>query len=200
MLRITEGRFRRADYVVLSVTDTGTGIATDDLTHIFEPFFTTKDVGKGTGLGLATVHGIVAQSRGYVYAESTLGQGASFTVLLPAAAPPDDAVTTTVAAGEPMSRAPLILLVEDEPTVRELLSRVLKETGYEVLQAQHGGEALALLKERGREGGARGDRYRDAGHRWKGVRCSRLGAYFRTCRSVWMSGHPSDITFGLVQR
>ena len=82
------------------MTDTGSGIAADHLAHIFEPFFTTKGVGKGTGLGLATVHGVVAQSQGYVYAETATGRGTCFTVLLPAAtAPAGSSAATRAGAG-----------------------------------------------------------------------------------------------------
>jgi two-component system cell cycle sensor histidine kinase/response regulator CckA len=134
-------------YAELVVVDSGTGIPPEALPNIFEPFFTTKDVGKGTGLGLATVHGIVTQSRGAVWAESTLGKGAAFHVLLPLAAAPDiplAAAPGTTPAGESRGR---VLVVEDEDHVRQLLVRMLTEAGFDVVQARHGGEALERLAE-----------------------------------------------------
>jgi PAS domain S-box-containing protein len=136
-------------YVELVVTDTGEGIPPEHLTHIFEPFFTTKEVGKGTGLGLATVHGIVTQSQGYVYAETGAGEGARFTVLLPAAAPPAGANAAGGNGADLAASAPTVLLVEDEDSVRGVLARILVDEGFRVLQARHGREALALLAEYG---------------------------------------------------
>jgi two-component system, cell cycle sensor histidine kinase and response regulator CckA len=126
---------RPGPYVVLAVSDTGHGMSPETMGHIFEPFYTTKPVGKGTGLGLATVYGIIKQSNGYVWAYSEPGQGATFKVYLPlaqAAASSAEAMTPPPhAAGEQ------VLLVEDEPAVREY--------GYQVREASDGGEALELL-------------------------------------------------------
>ncbi|MBK8004745.1 MAG: response regulator [Gemmatimonadetes bacterium] len=134
-------------YAVLDVTDSGTGIPADVLPHIFEPFFTTKAAGQGTGLGLATVFGIVQQHRGTIHVRSTPGQGTSFELLLPCV------VADPATAGGGASRAlerpatETVLLVEDEPAVRRLTSRVLERRGYRVLTAAHGREALRLWQE-----------------------------------------------------
>ena len=136
-------------YVCLSVTDSGTGIPADILPHIFEPFFTTKDATKGTGLGLATVYGIVQQHHGWVTVESELGKGATFHVGLPAS-------KTTVAdkCAEPQERklprgTETILLVEDESSVRVLVRNVFERHGYRVLEADSGHAALAVWREHG---------------------------------------------------
>jgi signal transduction histidine kinase/ActR/RegA family two-component response regulator len=133
------------EYVLLSVSDTGEGMSPETKAHIFEPFFTTKDVGKGTGLGLATVYGVVKQSGGFVWVDSVLGQGSTFEIYLPqssdAAAKPDkDATPLPIARG-----SETILVVEDEADVRELTCEFLKVSGYSVLSARNGIEALELL-------------------------------------------------------
>ena len=136
-----EGRTGR--FVCLSIKDTGCGIESKTLPHIFEPFFTTKPVGKGTGLGLATVYGIVKQHQGWVEVESQIGRGTTFNVFLPndgaVAGTPEEAGLETSRGG-----TETILVVEDELPVRELVCRVLKECGYGVLQAATGAEALKV--------------------------------------------------------
>ncbi|HEX5182977.1 MAG TPA: response regulator [Allosphingosinicella sp.] len=133
------------DYTALRVTDTGTGIAQHLLPKIFEPFFTTKEVGKGTGLGLSTVYGIVKQSGGFIFAESTEGQGTSFVIYLPVhraeAAAPRRAKEK---AGE-LWGSGTVLLVEDESTVRAVAERALTRHGYIVLTAENGEAALEIL-------------------------------------------------------
>ena len=130
--------------VHLSVSDTGTGIDPAQLERIFEPFYTTKDVGLGTGLGLATVHGIVTQSGGRVDVTSQPGLGSTFTVLLPAA--PDDRTDEPVEhRNEPsLGGHETLLLCEDEAAVRQLVELILAGAGYTVLTAATPADALAL--------------------------------------------------------
>jgi PAS domain S-box-containing protein len=131
-------------YVMLTVSDTGCGMDEQTQQHLFEPFFTTKEVGKGTGLGLATVYGIINQSGGQIEVESAPGQGAAFRIFLPAVAPP--ARHGDRAAGEASVRSgrETVLLVEDEEGVRSLARLVLQRNGYTVLEAPTGAEALAV--------------------------------------------------------
>ena len=133
-------------HVELAVADTGTGMDTETLAHLFEPFYTTKDKGKGTGLGLATVYGIVAQSGGDVLVESELEHGSRFRVLLPLV---EAAKAKDEPAAEPQLALPgaeTILLVEDEDTIRKLVRDVLTRGGYTVLVAPGGEAALELLR------------------------------------------------------
>ncbi|MCW5799043.1 MAG: response regulator [Nitrospira sp.] len=133
-------------YVTLVVEDTGCGIDAETLAHIFEPFFTTKEFEKGTGLGLATVYGIVKESRGYIDVTSQPGRGSRFTVMLPRVQ------SQTSDAEQPAASRPLpatcatILLVEDDEGIRRLVSAVLRDQGYEVLAAADGVEALQMLQ------------------------------------------------------
>ena len=139
-------------YALVSVIDTGHGMDEATLDQLFEPFFTTKPAGLGTGLGLATVYGIVKQSGGYVWAESTPGEGTTFTVGLPLvvgapAAAEDPAADVDV----PVEPGGTVLVVEDEEGVRQLAGRVLGGRGYRVLQASNGLEALAMLGRAGED-------------------------------------------------
>lgn len=137
-------------FVVLSVRDTGIGMDEATKARIFEPFFTTKDVGKGSGLGLATVYGLVEQCGGSIQVESTVGAGSTFRIRLPrlrADAPVATAATTVPAAG---GRGERVLLVEDEPLVRRLLEQLLMRAGYQTVSAADASEALARI-ERERE-------------------------------------------------
>jgi two-component system cell cycle sensor histidine kinase/response regulator CckA len=133
-------------YVSLSVTDTGIGMPEDILTHAFEPFFTTKEIGKGTGLGLATVYGIVKQSGGHIHVESAPGQGTTFSVYLPRMAdkaPPAESEASRLKAARGTET---VLLVEDEDKVRALGCLILRSNGYTVLEARNGPDALAVAE------------------------------------------------------
>jgi PAS domain S-box-containing protein len=133
-------------YVCLSVTDTGSGIPSDILPRIFEPFFTTKEVGKGTGLGLATVFGIVKQHRGWLTVDSAPGVGSTFKVFLPALTT-GNAPTTLAAPPRPGGGTETILLAEDDPAVRKAITTILSQRGYRVLAAANGPEALKVWGE-----------------------------------------------------
>jgi signal transduction histidine kinase len=134
-------------YVSVRVSDTGTGIPPEVIDRVFEPFFTTKDTGAGTGLGLATVYGIITRAGGAVRVESPPGQGTTVTVLLPVTDSPAGAGQPP--AAEPRRGAGTVLLVEDEPAAREMVRRVLDRGGYRVLTAASGRDALAMASETG---------------------------------------------------
>ena len=140
----------KGSYVVVTVTDSGAGIPADHLPHIFEPFYTTKPSGKGTGLGLATVYGIVKQNRGFIWAYSEVGMGTVFKVYLPSVAervhPPevDNGNHEIAACG-----SETLLLVEDEDALRRASSEFLKLHGYMVLEAKDGLDALSVAKNYG---------------------------------------------------
>ena len=131
-------------YVRLSVTDTGHGMDEKTKAHIFEPFFTTKEVGKGTGLGLATVYGVVKQSGGFIWVESVPNNGATFEIYLPLAAGPVMRVDSEAKPSAGANGHETVLVVEDEPDVRELACRFLRVKGYTVLEAKDGVEAIAV--------------------------------------------------------
>lgn len=135
-------------YVMLTISDTGVGMDEQTQAHIFEPFFTTKKHGQGTGLGLATVYGIVKQSGGYVWVYSKPGQGAVFKVYLPRLdeGSPSPSSKPDVSQAKPPGGVETVLVVEDEDTVRSLACQVLAENGYTVLAARHGPEALSLCE------------------------------------------------------
>ena len=132
------------DYVMLSVTDTGAGMDEETKAHIFEPFFTTKGPGKGTGLGLATVYGIVRQTGGGIAVETQPGKGSTFRIYLPMVTAPLDFTKTPSAPVERSDNFETVLVVEDEEIVRELVCDVLEEQGYNVICAADGLEALEL--------------------------------------------------------
>jgi two-component system, cell cycle sensor histidine kinase and response regulator CckA len=137
------------EYVVIRVIDHGSGIPPDRLQKIFEPFFTTKRVGEGTGLGLSTAYGIVKQSGGFIFVDSTLGEGTQFLLYFP--------VNRTVEPTAPLIEAPrrtaikqgegVVLLVEDEAPVRAFASRALRLRGYTVLEAENAEQALKTLED-----------------------------------------------------
>jgi PAS domain S-box-containing protein len=132
-------------HVMISVTDTGTGMDASIQDHIFEPFFTTKPAGEGTGLGLATVHGIVAQSGGSIQVYSELGHGTSVKVYLPRVEGEPSAMVAAIPTGPPPRGSERVLLVEDERAVRSFASRVLRDLGYEVLETGRADVAVAVV-------------------------------------------------------
>ena len=168
-LRRDEAEVPAGQYVSIRVSDEGVGIAPDKLSRIFEPFYTTKGVGEGTGLGLSMVYGIIKQTGGYIFADSTVGQGTTFTIYCPAhdrladefssptkerhMSPAElsaiDAVSATTQS-EPPAVSPtdgVVLLVEDEAPVRAFASRALRLRGYTVLEAENAEEALEKLRD-----------------------------------------------------
>lgn len=140
-----------ADYVLIEVADTGTGMTPEVMEKIFEPFFSTKDVGKGTGLGLSTVYGIVKQTGGFIYPDSTLGEGTTFRIFLPRHIPDpaEQAAEKAKAEATPadLTGSATILLVEDEEQVRAFSARALASRGYTVHEASTGAEALEVMAE-----------------------------------------------------
>jgi two-component system cell cycle sensor histidine kinase/response regulator CckA len=133
-------------YVMLAVSDNGAGMDAEIMSHIFEPFFTTKESGKGTGLGLAMVYGIVKQSGGHLWVDSEPGQGTTFKVYLPRVEEDLEMVRPKVDQVTSLEGDETILLVEDDTGLRELVSTALSKYGYTVLEAAHGGEALLLCE------------------------------------------------------
>jgi PAS domain S-box-containing protein len=178
-------------YAELAVVDTGKGIAPEHLPHIFEPFYTTKEVGLGTGLGLATVEGIVAQSGGYIRVESAPNHGTTIRILLP---------FTTEPTVKPGSRGPArkrngsrgrIVVVDDEDAVRAVVMRTLQTEGYEVIGAHDGNEALMELDE---IGGAVNLVLTDIVMPGMGGRqfAAELARRYRNIPVIWMSGHTRE--------
>ena len=137
---------REIDYIIVSVTDTGSGISSEDLQHVYEPFFTTKDVGKGSGLGLSMVYAFTQQSNGACHIESTLGEGTRVSMYFPevmnhqTVEKPQEKETTIVRGSE------VILVVEDEPRVRRATLRDLKTLGYETLEAENADMAKTIIE------------------------------------------------------
>ena len=142
------------EYILINIIDTGSGIAKEDIGHIFEPFFSTKGVGEGTGLGLSTVYGIIRQSEGYIFVDSALGEGTTFSIYLPAFSA---AEADFVGSGFPneiiddadLTGAGTVLLVEDEDAVRLFGARALRNKGYRVLEANDGEHALDVINDFG---------------------------------------------------
>jgi two-component system cell cycle sensor histidine kinase/response regulator CckA len=143
------------EWVRMTVSDTGSGIRSDDLPHIFEPFFTTKEPGRGSGLGLAQVHGIVGAHEGHIDVASQVGQGATFTIYLPALPlhPPEVLTDVSLQALPALTKGEgeIILVVEDSASARRAVVESLELLGYQVLEVANGQEALTVLEEHGEE-------------------------------------------------
>ena len=137
------------DYVMVSVSDTGVGMTDEVKQHIFEPFFTTKEQGKGTGLGLATCFGIIQQSNGHIHSDSQVDKGTQFKIYLPRVWGVEDPISSREVPVSLPQGTETILLAEDEPSLRQLMARVLRTQGYTVLEAADGHEALTLAQANG---------------------------------------------------
>jgi len=135
---------RTGKFVCLTVSDRGCGIPEQNLPHLFEPFFTTKEVGKGTGLGLATVYGIVKQHQGWIEVESRINQGATFRVFLPCMEQTQQVEEESSREVQARGGSETILVVEDEAPVRELVCELLGAYGYKVIAAESGAKALEI--------------------------------------------------------
>lgn len=138
---------RSGKYIMLAISDTGTGISDEILEHIFEPFYTTKETGKGTGLGLAMVYGIVKQSGGYIWVDSQIGKGSVFKIYLPLVDKAAKLAESVNRSEEVPNGTETILLVEDEEIVRNMSRQILETCGYKVIEAHNGLEALSVCKE-----------------------------------------------------
>ena len=180
-------------YIMLAVGDTGVGMSVDTREHAFDPFFTTKEAGKGTGLGLATVYGIVKQSGGYVWIYSEPGQGTSVKLYFPevSAAAAFQPAEYNPASKQAARGSETILLVEDEAAVRGLTSSILEKQGYRVLSAQHGREAMDIAtKEEGKIDLVLTDVVMP-GMNGRGL-VERLAGIRPTMKSLYMSGYTDD--------
>jgi CheY-like chemotaxis protein len=135
------------EFVLLTITDTGTGMSEEVKAHLFEPFFTTKEPGKGTGLGLATVHGIIKQSGGEIACESDVGRGTTFTIFLPRVRAEATPVADRWVYGDLPRGTETILLVEDDSDIREIAHEILTRQGYTVLDAADADQSLWLIKD-----------------------------------------------------
>jgi CheY-like chemotaxis protein len=141
------GELAAGPYVLVKVTDTGTGMDADVVARAFEPFFTTKDVGKGTGLGLSQVYGFIKQSGGHVRIDTKLGRGTTFCLYVPRCDPAELATHVQGKATEaPPTGSETVLVVEDNPEVLELAVNTISELGYRVLTAVDGSSALDVLR------------------------------------------------------
>ena len=199
-----------ADYVLVEVTDTGTGIPAKIVDKIFEPFFSTKEVGKGTGLGLSTVYGIIKQTGGFVYVDSAENKGATFRIFLPRHVASAQEIAADARPKRrrrlPRSRRPMpasgrrsadltgegtILLVEDEEGLRQLNARGLASRGYTVLEAGNGVEAIEVLERHGGRSISWCPTW--SCRKWTGRRCLReLRSRNPTLKIIFVSGYAED--------
>jgi two-component system, cell cycle sensor histidine kinase and response regulator CckA len=137
---------KAGSYVMMAISDNGIGMNEETQAHLFEPFFTTKEKGKGTGLGLSTVYGIVKQSNGFIWVYSEPGHGATFKVYFPCVEGKASTVKKEVESDEMVHGIETVIVAEDEPAVRRLAARVLRERGYTILEASNGQEALEIAR------------------------------------------------------
>ncbi|HSW60792.1 MAG TPA: PAS domain S-box protein, partial [bacterium] len=137
----------KGKYISMTFSDTGSGMDKETKEHVFDPFFTTKEVGKGTGLGLASVYGIVESHGGHIHCESELGKGTVFTIYFPAVVTDNDNGKVITEKTKKLEGSETVLIVDDEENIRDLHSTALKEFGYKVITAQNGEEALIIFKE-----------------------------------------------------
>jgi CheY-like chemotaxis protein len=149
-IALTRPSLQPGAYVVVNVTDTGHGMDAATKARIFEPFFTTKEPGRGTGLGLATVYGVVKQSGGFIWVESNPGNGSRFEIYLPQTSERAESPQVVTEGNQSAARRRTVLVVEDEREVRELACEFLKTAGYSVLTAENGLEALETAKRLGK--------------------------------------------------
>jgi PAS domain S-box-containing protein len=142
----SSGPAKPGKYVALTVTDTGVGMDAETQSHIFEPFFSTKELGKGTGLGLASVYGVVQQSGGWVWFRSQLGHGSSFSIYLPEAGGEPASISAQTAPAQATKCTETILVVEDEDEIRDMVREYLERRGYTVVAANNGSDALQVAQ------------------------------------------------------
>lgn len=136
-------------YVVLKITDTGTGMTKEIKEHIFEPFFTTKERGHGTGLGLPTVYGIVLQANGHIHVDTAPGKGASFVIMIPAASGESMANPISATGKEKSGKSELILIVEDDPSISDLAAKMIQKMGYRICLADSADRAMVMIEDEG---------------------------------------------------
>lgn len=181
-------------YARLVVADTGEGIAPEELGRVFEPFYTTKEVGRGTGLGLATVEGIVSQSGGYLQIESAVGRGTSITILFPLCPAPTRVDTGGTTPQPDERRRGRLLVVDDDQMVRSVITRVLRSEGYEVVEASQGKEGLECFAQ---AGGGIDLVITDLVMPVMGGRefIEQVNQQYPTTAVIWLSGHPRETEF-----
>ena len=187
----THAGFRPGDFAVLAVSDNGVGMNSEVLSHIFEPFFTTKGLGRGTGLGLATVYGIVKQNDGFINVYSEPGRGTTIRMYLPRQESPGDRPAARPGDELPLGRGERVLLVEDDPTLLDMTTIMLDQLGYQVLSAAGPGQALTLAA-----AGEEIDLYLTdvVMPEMNGRELARRLAELRPgCRGVFMSGYTSNV-------
>jgi CheY-like chemotaxis protein len=142
---------KTGSYVVIGVTDTGTGIPKDIVEKIFDPFFTTKEIGKGTGLGLSTVQNIVSNHHGFLNVYSELGKGTTFSIYLPASTAPKTEEESNMEVSLPRGNGETVLMIDDEASILTITSQTLEAFGYKVLTASNGAAAVGIYAQHQKE-------------------------------------------------